>query len=85
MADANPATGEIRVVARLLDRGLGPFLGVIKHELGHLCDSRVHEPEAEARADMIALLVAGAPVKYDAIQLQTTGRGTWPRPRSLHR
>jgi hypothetical protein len=58
---------------------------VVRHELGHLCDSHVNGPEAEARADAIAMLVTGAPIRYDSIQLQTVGPGSWPRPRSLHR
>ena len=85
VADATPATGEIRVVERLLRMGRDNFLGVIRHELGHLCDEQIEEPEAEMRADLIALFVTLKPIRYDRIELQTVGDGEWPRPRDLHR
>lgn len=85
VADANVSTGRIRVVRRLLDMGESVFVGVIRHELGHICDSRIDAPEAEARADAIAMMVTGEAIRYDANLVQTTSSGEWPRPRWLHR
>ncbi len=85
VADANVSTGRIRVVRRLLDMGKSVFVGVIRHELGHVCDSHIDAPEAEARADAIAMLVTGEAIRYDTSLVQTTSSGEWPRPRRLHR
>jgi len=65
------------------------LIALIRHELGHLCDVRRSEPGpgAEARADRIAARVGGAPIRYDANDLQTisTAKGTRAtRPAHLH-
>jgi hypothetical protein len=51
-------------------------LGVIRHELGHVCDPiEDSECDGEARADEIAELVTGTPIRYTAAGVQTIGRG----------
>lgn len=86
VADADVSTGQIRIVNRLLGMGTGTVTGVLRHELGHLADSDISRDEAELRADAIALLVTGEPVRYNRRLIQTSdSTGIWPRPRSLHR
>jgi hypothetical protein len=58
--------------------------GLLRHELGHAYDPWLARPGREQRADDLAEYVTGAPIRYDARDIQTTGRGTWPRPRRLH-
>lgn len=82
---AQDGAGVVTVLRRLLLLPQENFLGVIRHELGHLAAPRWSDPEAEGHADAVACLVAGEPICYDRDLLQTVGPGTWPRPRSLHR
>jgi len=62
--------------------------GVLRHELGHLADfasPHWRKPGAEQRADDLAERATGQKIRYDARDVQTTGPGTYPRPRHLHR
>jgi hypothetical protein len=59
------------------------LLGVLRHELGHLADPTPGAPGAERRADALAALALGVPIRYDHALIQTTGHGTSPRPDSL--
>lgn len=61
------------------------IVGLIRHELGHLADPYINEPGAEQRADDIAEMVSGQQIRYDADDIQTVGRGKYPRPLYLHR
>lgn len=56
--------------------------GLVRHELGHLA---LHGGGSEQDADDVAEAVTGARIHYDADDVQTTGRGRWPRPLYLHR
>ena len=58
--------------------------GVLRHEFGHALAFFTHSPEhTERDADTVAALVFGAPIRYDADDVQTTGEGVTPRPRRL--
>lgn len=62
--------------------------GILRHELGHLADfasPHWRKPGAEQRADDLAERATGQKIRYDARDVQTTGPGTYPRPRHLHR
>lgn len=59
--------------------------GLIRHELGHLSDRHVWRRGREQRADDLAEMITGVKIKYDVNDIQTTGRGIYPRPRYLHR
>jgi hypothetical protein len=69
--------------------------GVIRHEIGHVLDLTIPAahmdrwafsrgvalPQTpERRADAIAHAVWNSPIAYDRDMVQTTGRGTCPRP-----
>ena len=49
-------------------------VGIIRHELGHVCDP-YDDDESEERADDIAHVVTGEPIRYDRRGVQTVGRG----------
>lgn len=59
--------------------------GLIRHEFGHIVDPDPDARGREQRADDIAEWVTGRKIRYDAQDVQTTGRGRYPRPRYLHR
>lgn len=59
-------------------------LGLIRHELGHVCD-KSWRSGAEQRADNIAERVTGEKIRYDHNFIQTIGAGTYPRPSWLPR
>jgi hypothetical protein len=56
--------------------------GLLRHELGHLA---LHHGGSEQDADDVAEHVTRQKVRYDKDDVQTTGRGTWPRPKHLPR
>lgn len=56
--------------------------GLVRHELGHLA---LRGGGSEQDADDVAEEVTGQRIRYDADDVQTTGRGRWPRPRHLPR
>lgn len=76
--------GHVFILRRALRRGDDVVAGLLAHELGHASDARVHEPGSEQRADDIAARVLGRKVWYDRNDVQTLGRGKWPRPLHLH-
>ena len=58
--------------------------GVLRHEFGHALAFFVVTPDhSERDADTVAALVFGAPIRYDADDVQTTGEGVTPRPKRL--
>lgn len=76
---------QVVLLARALKLPRNNIVGLIRHELGHLYDKRVRSRGAEQRADNIAAYVTGELIKYDRRDIQTIGRGVYPRPRRLHR
>lgn len=60
------------------------IIGLLRHELAHMADPHVNRPGCEQRADDIAEEVTGEKIRYDAREIQTIGRGTYPRPKHLH-
>lgn len=85
LAYADVDTGVVTLLARALALPRANVVALLRHELGHLCDPDVDRPGAEQRADDIAEAVAGRRVAYDAADVQTTGRGAYPRPGRLPR
>lgn len=75
----------VSLLARALKLSASNVRGLIRHELGHIADPNVDAPGREQRADDIAEWVSGQKIKYDARDVQTTGRGKYPRPKYLHR
>ena len=76
--------GHVFILRRALRRSDDVVAGLLADERGHAVDARVHEPGSEQRADDLAELVLGRKVRYDRNNVQTLGRGTWPRPSHLH-
>lgn len=75
----------INICKRVLDFSENTITGLFRHEIGHLCDSFVESKHAEQRADDIAHLVFGTPIRYSGPHnLQTIGEGIYPRPEELH-
>lgn len=84
-ARAEKYTGRIEVLAKVFLLPIENVLGLLYHELGHLADDDFGAPGAEQRADDIAEAATGHRINYDRYDVQTIGRGRWPRPLHLHR
>ena len=76
----------IIVVAPKLDRQSKKRQeGIILHELAHIVLlSRGHPNHSEREADSLVREEWGIPIAYDSQDVQTTGKGTYPRPSHLH-
>jgi hypothetical protein len=85
LAYADTDALEVVLLERALRLSRSNVLGLVRHELGHLSDALVDAPGREQRADDIAERVTGRRIAYDRRLVQTTGRGTYPRPKRLHR
>ena len=78
--------GDVHLLARALQRGPNVVGALLAHELGHAADASRYLPGSEQRADDLAAVVLGKPIRYTAADsLQTFGPGAWPRPLHLHR
>lgn len=84
LAWCEPTEMRVTVLSRLTRFQRKTVVGVLRHELGHLCDEYVWTKGSEARADQIALEVTKRPIRYDRRGLQTIGPGG-ARPAWLHR
>jgi len=89
----------LRFAAKILQASVPRQDGLIRHELGHVLDTlipgealdhwaaghaKIFLPKTpERRADSIAEAVWGTKLGYDQDTVQTTGRGTSPRPAHL--
>lgn len=86
VAWSDPNDRSINVCRRVIDYSENTFLGLVRHEIGHLCDIFVDSDLKEQRADDIAELVFGDSIRYSGPhRLQTIGEGLYPRPKELHR
>jgi len=74
---------EIVMHERALELPAENILGLIRHELGHMADIDVLKRGAEQRADDLAESATGQKIRYDLCDIQTIGRGKYPRPRRL--
>jgi hypothetical protein len=83
-ACAEVTSGRITLAERALALPAANVRALLRHELGHVVDPTPRAPGAEARADRIAELVGGSPIRYDRRGVQTLGRGG-PRPSFLPR
>lgn len=87
VAYAVPSENRIVINYRLLDRPRENWIGILRHELGHIIDTVPYVPNSggEQRADDIAERVGGQRIYYDAQFVQTiVPGGTYPRPKHLH-
>ncbi len=85
MAWADPNENTINICRRVLDLSYNTFLGLVRHEIGHLCDPFLGTSLCEQRADDIAELVTGNRISYSGPhRIQTIGDGEYPRPKTLH-
>lgn len=83
-ADINLKT--VNICRRVLNFSDNTIIGLLTHEISHLCDTAVESDNKEQRADDIAELVTGQRIKYSGpYMLQTIGEGVYPRPLGLHR
>lgn len=82
-----PRTGALITFSRkILKAGEHRADGLIRHELAHaiLLHNGVAK-HSEQDCDDMAERVWGGKIRYDADDVQTTGRGNWPRPCYLPR
>ena len=84
LAECFTDTGEVRLLRRALTSE-SRVRGLVRHELGHICDPAIDRAGREQRADDIAERATGRRVYYDRADVQTTRRGRYPRPAHLHR
>jgi sulfur carrier protein ThiS len=78
--------GDVHLLARALDRGHHVVGALLAHELGHAADASRYLPGSEQRADDLAAVILGKPIRYTATDaVQTFGAGAWPRPLHLHK
>lgn len=77
----------VHVSSLLLNRSDENIIGILRHELGHLCDLEPYIPNSgqEQLADNITEYVSGAKIYYDSDDVQTIAPGKYPRPLYLHR
>ena len=78
---------QIHLSSLLADMSLANIIGIIRHELGHLCDTNPYIPNTgqEQLADDIAEFVSGQRIYYDKNDIQTIIPAKYPRPQYLHR
>lgn len=75
----------VHVLRRVLALPRDNLVAILAHELGHAADAERNLPWREQRADDIAEDATGLRIRYDRLNLQTVGRGRYPRPLELHR
>lgn len=74
------------VADALHERSFGCLRGVLRHELGHAADDRVHvDKDAEVRADQLAFKATGSAIRYTSDGVQHVTHGTIGRPPWLPR
>ena len=82
----DPDTGQVWFTLRAYALPIENLIGLVRHELGHLAEpgDATWRP-SEQHADDVAERVTGERIRYDSRDVQTVGRGKYPRPRHLHR
>ena len=84
LARCYPPTCEVQLLRRALTSE-ARVRGLLRHELAHACDRSWTRKGREQRADDIVERVTGQRVYYDNDDVQSTRRGTYPRPKHLRR
>jgi hypothetical protein len=79
-----PNERRVYLTRAALRRDAGTVRGLLRHELGHASDGMIDEPGCERRADRLARVATGSPIRYTREGLQSTTRGTTGRPGWLH-
>lgn len=80
-----PNRSTITMLERSLALPKENVIALLRHELGHCSDLAVGSKGSEQRADDIAEFVTGQRIRYDGNDVQTIGKGRYPRPKYLHR
>lgn len=85
LAFAEQSPPSVSILKRALSLPRHNIIGLFRHELGHIADEHINSHGREQRADDIAEFVSGQRIRYDQHDIQTVGRGKYPRPTYLHR
>ena len=84
LRDTNKKALVVVVSRKLCGCPLPTIEGVLAHEFGHVVLMHKGRPDhPEREADMVAERLFGKPIYYDAATVQTTRKGTRPRPAHL--
>lgn len=80
----------LKLASKILEAPMSRVDAIVRHEIGHMVDysGLADLPETlpttpERRADAIAELIWGEPIRYDTEFVQTLGDGVTPRPDHL--
>jgi len=74
----------VYLVRKALRRSMNCLRGVFRHELGHAADPHIEKAGCERRADRIAEIATGVPIRYTAEGIQHATHGEPYRPDWLH-
>lgn len=70
----------VTIAPRMIGQPMHRVDALLRHELAHGLLLTLHQPHTERDCDRTAELVFGAPIRYDAEDVQTLGPGVHPRP-----
>jgi hypothetical protein len=73
----------VTIAPKLIGQPMYRVDALLRHELAHGLLLTLKQPHSERDCDRTAELVFGAPIRYDAEDVQTLGPGVWPRPSHL--
>lgn len=85
MFDSDTKALTLVVAPKMADLPTANVDGLLAHEFGHAVLMAAGEDHSERDADRVARKLFGTRVHYDARDVQTTARGTSPRPKRLPR
>jgi len=74
----------VYLARKALWRSMNCLRGVFRHELGHAADPDINKAGCERRADSIAEIATGVPIRYTAEGIQHATHGEPYRPDWLH-
>lgn len=70
----------VTIAPKMVGQPMNRVDALLRHELAHGLLLTLHQPHTERDCDRTAELVFGAPIRYDAEDVQTLGPGVHPRP-----
>ena len=73
----------VTIAPKLIGQSMNRVDALLRHELAHGLLLTLNQPHTECDCDHTAELVFGAPIRYDAEDVQTLGPGAHPRPGHL--
>jgi hypothetical protein len=80
----DPKDNCVHMMFSSLERDIYCLCGIVRHELGHAVDERLHQKGAERRADRLAEIATGLPILYTPDGIQNSTYGVPYRPDWLH-